>query len=104
LWIARIGVLALMYIFLLVLVIALIKDARAVSTPAQIMPAPQPAPRPAAKPVTATATAPASTATAVATGVTALEVVAGTMPTTGREYLLYGMLERWMQTEKGEVL
>lgn len=76
LWIARLSVLALMYLFLLALIVALLADARAAGAPARVdaAPAPPPAPAPATPP-------------------RRLVLTAGTLPSTGREYPLTGSLQ-----------
>lgn len=79
---ARGLVLVLMYAFLLVLVFALMADARAARPAARNAPAPDFAPSPAAP-----------RTPAAAPTVTRLEVRAGTPPITGRSYTLYGPLE-----------
>ncbi|HEX2951747.1 MAG TPA: FHA domain-containing protein [Armatimonadota bacterium] len=89
LWIARLGVLSLMYILLLVLIFSLRADAKAASSAPR--PMPQPTPIPTQTPMPAPvfqATPSPSTA-----GVHSLMVVAGTTPTTGREYQLFGPIE-----------
>ncbi len=75
LWIARLGLLALMYLFLLVLIIALRADARAASQPAAAAPAPA---APAPTPIPAL-----------------LQLIrqSGTSPSTGDRYLLNRPLE-----------
>ena len=86
LWIARFGVLALMYLLILVLVFAMRADARAASlAPRQML---QPSPNPT--PSTAPMTSPTSTPTPQ---VRTLVVVSGSVPTGGREYQLFGPIE-----------
>ncbi|HEY3416139.1 MAG TPA: FHA domain-containing protein [Armatimonadota bacterium] len=76
LWVARLGVLALMYAFLLALVLALRADTLAAKAPAKAVPSAGPSPTPT-----------------VAVGSMKLVVVNGTMPLTGGEYPLFGPLE-----------
>ena len=81
LWVARLGVLVLMYLFLLALILALRADARAAAA-AQQPAAPAQAPsRPAEAPIPRAPT-PRS-----------ITVVGGTMPTTGGKYQLFNTLE-----------
>ena len=75
LWIARLLVLVLMYGLLLALIVALLADARAAGTPHPVVSPP---------PVRHVATSPP---------VLTLEVVAGSLPTTGREYHLLAPIE-----------
>lgn len=78
---ARALMLVLMYAFLLVLIVALVADARAarpVSRAVPPVPVAAPAEPPAPQPAPATLR---------------LEVLTGTLPVTGRQYALYGPLE-----------
>ncbi len=81
LWIARLGVLALMYIFVLAIIFAIIADARAASKPREAAQMP-------AAPLPRTGAAPARAASAIT-----LTVVGGTPPSTGREYRPRGPLQ-----------
>lgn len=78
--IARAGVLALMYLLLLVLVLTLRADVRAAMAPARSRPAPPSAP---AGPAATTPGRPPSI----------LAFTGGTVPSTGREYQLFGPLQ-----------
>lgn len=82
LWAARLGVIALMYILVMVLIFALRADARAASAPPLPVAPPSPQPAPARAPQPAAAPA-----------IKCLVVTAGTLPTSGREYPLFGPLE-----------
>jgi pSer/pThr/pTyr-binding forkhead associated (FHA) protein len=77
-WIARLGVLALMYLFMLVLISALRADARAATAPAR--PTEIPHAKPAPEPIKVEPVKPRTAA--------ALVYLKGTLPTTGREYPL----------------
>lgn len=86
LWAARLGVLALMYLLVMALIFALRADARAAAT-APLRPKQSPLPTPATPVATpAPVAAPPPTSRS-------LVVQAGTLPTTGREYQLFGMVE-----------
>ncbi len=78
LWIARLGVLVLMYVFVLALIFALLADARAASTPraGRALPA-----------------EPVSPPAAPAPAVPILAVIGGTPPSGGSEYRLTAPLE-----------
>ncbi len=84
LWAARLLILALMYLFLLVLIFALLADARAAGVPLRaVAPA-------SARPASPTPTPLASSVPAVAPR--RLVVSAGTPPTGGAEFPLHGPL------------
>lgn len=89
LWIARLGVLALMYLFLLALILALRADARATAQPRQPEPSPPVTPQHAAS----DARYPVSHGAQVAAPARAMTVVGGTPPTTGNEYSFCGVLD-----------
>ena len=81
-WIARMGVIFLMYLLLLLLILAIRADARAASE------SPSPSLRPSPLPAQATPAAPA-----VAPPVHRLLVTAGTLPRGGRDIQLFGTME-----------
>lgn len=88
LWAARLGVLALMYLLVLILIFAMRADARAASlAPRPIAP---PVPKPAPVPTPAPSQAPTTTPS---TGVRTLVVTSGTIPNSGREYQLFGPVD-----------